>query len=616
MLKPQATQTRELVSLDGLWSFDLVNGDIEQQRPWSKPLQRDLEVPVPASYNDIFVDREIHDHVGWVVYQRRVILPRGWSGQRCFVRFEAATHRGRVYVDDKFVTEHVGGYTPFDAEVTDLVQPGQEFRLTITVNNELTNTTIPPGKIETHESGKKSQRYYHDFYNYSGLARSVWLYSVPTQHIEDVTITTDVDGTTGIVNYVVKTNDSSLCERVLVQIVDERGQLVAEASGSRGHVRVKSAKLWQPGAAYLYQFRASAQTHDGQLLDTYSVPTGIRTISVRGNQFLINDKPFYFTGFGKHEDSAVRGKGHDPAYMVHDFQLMDWIGANSFRTSHYPYAEEVMEFADRHGIVVIDETPAVGLNLAISSGLFGGIITPTWSPDFCNEQTCEAHAQSIRELIARDKNHACVVLWSIANEPSSSEAGAREYFEPLVKLTRELDPSRPICFVNVMFATFENDLISDLFDVLCLNRYYGWYTQMGDLKTAEIKLESELLGWEKKYGKPMLMTEYGADTLAGLHSLYDLPWSEDFQVRLYQMYHSVHDRVKSMVGEQVWNFADFQTSIQIFRVDGNKKGIFTRDRKPKAAAHALQQRWLSIRTQNNTKPRDSGSHGRYTPGVS
>lgn len=262
--------------------------------------------------------------------------------------------------------------------------------------------------------------------------------------------------------------------------------------------------------------------------------------------------------------------------------------------------------------LVIDETPAVGLNLAIASGLFGGVKTPTWSADTCNDQTREAHAQSIRELIARDKNHPCVVLWSIANEPSSSEEGAREYFEPLVKVTREADPSRPVCFVNVMFAKFNDCLISDLFDVLCLNRYYGWYISQGDLKTAEIQLEEELRGWEKKYTKPMIMTEYGADTMAGLHSLHNLPWSEEFQVQFYEMYHRVHDRIESMAGEQVWNFADFQTAIQIFRIDGNKKGIFTRDRKPKAIAHELRKRWTQIRAQQNqvTKQRQIAQSSR------
>ena len=105
--------------------------------------------------------------------------------------------------------------------------------------------------------------------------------------------------------------------------------------------------------------------------DAYSLPVGIRTVEIDGARFLINDEPFYFRGFGKHEDTAVRGKGHDDVFMVHDFALMEWLGANSFRTSHYPYAEEVLEYADRHGIVVIDETPAVGINIGLGGGVFG-----------------------------------------------------------------------------------------------------------------------------------------------------------------------------------------------------------------------------------------------------
>ncbi|KAF2730353.1 beta-glucuronidase [Polyplosphaeria fusca] len=597
MLKPQSTSTRELVSLDGLWKFGLVTDDLEQTRPWTKPLDSGLEAPVPASYNDIFVDPKIHDHVGWVVYQRAIRVPRGWTQDKYFIRVEAATHEGRVYVNDKLVAEHIGGYTPFDAEVTQLVKPGEEFRVTIAVNNELTNTTIPPGFIVTTETGARKQTYLHDFYNYAGLARSVWLYNVPDQHINDVTITTDLKESTGIIKYSIDTTSSS--GKITVQILDEDQKTVANASGLKGEIKVASAKLWNPGAAYLYQFKVSLHDSNGTVLDEYTVATGIRKVEVRGNKFLINNKPFYFTGFGRHEDTAVRGKGHDQAYMVHDFALMDWIGANSFRTSHYPYAEEVMDYADRKGIVVIDETPAVGLNLAISSGLFGGIKRETWSEETCNDQTREANAQAIRELVARDKNHPCVVMWSIANEPASSEEGAREYFEPLVKVAREADPTRPVCFINVMFAKYNDCLISDLFDVLCLNRYYGWYISQGDLAAAEVQLEEELRGWEKKYNKPMLMTEYGADTLAGLHSLHNLPWSEEFQVQYYDMYHRVFDRIESMTGEQVWNFADFQTAIQIFRIDGNKKGIFTRDRKPKAIAHELRKRWTKIRAQGN-----------------
>ena len=593
MLKPRSTETRELVNLDGIWRFalDADAGD----GSWRSDLPGTLEVAVPASYNDQFVDAHIRDHVGWVYYQRDVRVPRGWSGERVVLRFDAATHEARVYVDGHLVAEHVGGYTPFEADLTDIVEPGRQFRLTVGVNNELTNTTIPPGTISVSQDGRRTQTYLHDFYNYAGLARSVWLYSTPRVRVDDIVIATDVHDRAGLVRYrVAHTGDAA----VRVAVLDAAGVEVAAAAGAEGEARIDDVTLWQPGAAYLYRLRVVLL--DGEsVLDAYEEPFGVRTVEVRGRQFLINGEPFYFTGFGKHEDTAVRGKGHDDAYLVHDFQLMDWIGANSFRTSHYPYAEEVLEFADRHGIVVIDETAAVGLNLGVHSGLTGKPATPTFSPDTLNDDTRAAHAQHLRELIARDKNHPSVVMWCIANEPATNEDGAREYFEPLVNLAHELDPTRPLTYAVVMFATFRNDQVVDLFDVVSLNRYYGWYVASGDLATAESYLRADIQGWVDRVDKPIMMTEYGADTQAGVHSIWDQPWTEEYQAAFLVMHHRVFDEFPEFVGEQVWNFADFQTSNGIHRVDGNKKGVFTRDRKPKSAAFVLRARWRAL---GNRKP--------------
>lgn len=593
-LKPQHTTTRELVNLDGLWKFALATED-DPSDSWTAILPKDLECPVPASYNDIFADRKIHDHVGWVLYQRDVIVPKGWSEERFLIRAEAATHNGRIYVNDEFLAEHSGGYTPFEADITHLVSAGEKFRLTIAVNNELTFETIPPGMVSVDNStGRKIQTYMHDFYNYAGLARSVWLYSVPEQHITDVTVVTDVENTTGLIHYDVKVSGkSNSTGSVKVSVIDEGGNVVSNATGANGTAEVADVNLWQPGAAYLYQFEVSIVDSNDKVIDTYIVPTGVRTVEVKGHEFLINGKPFYFTGFGAHEDSEIRGKGHDQAYMVHDFQLRKWMGANSFRTSHYPYAEEVMDFADRNGVVVIDETAAVGLNIALQGGVQGAP-TETWVA----LNTSIAHEQGIRELISRDKNHPSIVMWVIANEPAAQEEGAREYFEPLAKLARELEPSRPITYANQGAATPETDLIMDLFDVICVNRYFGWYEQTGDLEAAEIALEEELRLWQDTYDKPIIMSEYGADTLAGLHSILAVPFSEEFQVDMLDMYHRVFDRIDAMAGEHVWNFADFQTSIGIRRVDGNKKGVFTRDRKPKAAAHSLKKRWTGLAAGN------------------
>ena len=548
---------------------------------------------MPASYNDLFVDAAVRDHVGWVWYQRAVRVPRGWSGERVFVRVDAATHEGRVYVNDELVAEHIGGYTPFEADITDKVTAGDEIRLTIGVSNVLTNVTIPPGSVTVTADGRKKQTYLHDFYNYAGLARSVWLYSAPDARVDDITIVTDVDGSDGIVRYDVATTGGAAGAEVRVRISDASGTPVGEATGASGEVRITDVTLWQPGAGYLYELVAEIVRGE-EVVDSYPLAVGVRTVEVVGNTFLINGTPFYFTGFGKHEDTAVRGKGHDDAYLVHDFELLRWMGANSFRTSHYPYAEEVLEYADRQGIVVIDETAAVGLNYSVIGGFFGGPVVPTFGPDSVNDQTQAAHAQALRELIARDKNHPSVVMWSIANEPDSGVDGAREYFEPLATLTRELDPTRPITFVNVMLATFEQDRIADLFDVLCLNRYVGWYFLTGDLDKAARVLTRDLTAWAEAYGKPIVMTEYGADTVAGFHSATAAPWSEEFQADFLATYHAVFDLIPGVVGEHIWNFADFATQVSTHRVGGNKKGVFTRERTPKAAAAEIRKRWQAI----------------------
>ncbi|MEE1621795.1 beta-glucuronidase [Zafaria sp. Z1313] len=590
MLKPQDGPTRDVRLLDGLYRFRVDHeGTGFDERWFDAALATDLEMAVPGSYNDVFPDPAIRNHVGWVWYQREVSVPAGWDGSRVLIRLDAATHEGRVFVDGTEVAAHAGGYTPFGADITDHVRPGERFRLTIAVNNELTQASIPPGRVETGADGRRIQRYLHDFYNYSGLHRSVRLVSVPATHVADLTVVTGLDGARGEIGYTVRLDGAAGGEQVGVRVLDADGTQVGAAEGAAGTVVVDDVVPWRPGAGYLYRLLAEVR-RDGVLVDSYELPVGVRTVEVRGTEFLINGEPFHFTGFGMHEDHGTIGKGHNDALMVADFRLLDWTGANSFRTAHYPYSEEVMDYADRHGIVVIDETAAVGLNMMFG-GVFEGAARPTYVPGEVDAATAASHRNAIRELIARDKNRPSVVLWSIANEPNAQEEGARGYFEPLAALARELDPTRPIGYVNVMFDGPDKTRIEDLFDVCMLNRYYGWYTHTGDLPGAEAALEAELRTWAETFGKPILLTEYGADTMPGQHSLHAAPWSEEYQAEFLDMYHRVFDRIDAVVGEHVWNFADFQTSVGIMRVDGNKKGVFTRDRRPKAAAHALRRRW-------------------------
>ena len=589
MLRPQDTAARECKSLTGLWRFRLDGAGEGRSAEWFKrPLADAREMAVPASFNDIVADPAVREYFGDVWYQTTVRVPRGWDGQRIVLHFESATHRATVWVNDAEVVSHEGGYTPFEAEVTEHLQAGDEARITVVVNNTLNWQSIPPGVIEDTPYGKR-QIYWHDFFNYAGIHRPMWLYATGRAHLADVTVVTGLDGADGTIEYATEAQDAGGAE-VRVVLRDAGGAEVATGTGPSGTLTVENVHRWAPGDGYLYDLEIQLVGDDGDLLDRYHQSVGVRTVAVDGTRFLINGEPFYFTGFGKHEDIAVIGKGHNDAYLLRDFELLKWIGANSFRTSHYPYSQDVLDYADRQGIVIIDETAAVGLNMGLGGGIFGGQGYTTFSPETVNDRTREVHAQAIRELVARDKNHPSVVLWSIANEPESDTEGAERYFKPLFELTKELDPTRPVGFVNVLLAPYPTCRVSQFGDVVMLNRYYGWYVNTGDLEAAEQAWEEELKGWASE-GKPIIITEYGADTYPGLHSLDVQPWSEEYQVAFLEMNHRVFDRIDAVIGEQVWAFADFATTSGIMRVGGNKKGVFTRDRQPKAAAHALRRRW-------------------------
>jgi beta-glucuronidase len=589
MLRPQDTTSRERKNLDGIWAFRL-DGDSagRYQRWYAAPLTDARDMAVPASFNDIAADAAVKDYFGDIWYQRTIRVPRGWDGQRVVLHFESATHRASVWVDDHEVVSHEGGYTPFEADITEFVAAGDEIRVTALVNNTLSFQSIPPGVIEQTPAGAR-QIYWHDFFNYAGLHRSVWLSATPQARIEDVTVTTGVDGATGSVAWSAEAVDQDGLDLAVV-LRDATGAEVARGTGPTGSLEVPDVHLWAPGKGYLYDLEVQLVDDAGTVRDSIHQNIGVRTVEVRGTQFLINGEPFYFKGFGMHEDHSVIGKAHSNAHLVNDFELLDWAGANSFRTSHYPYSEDVLDYADRHGVVVIDETAAVGLNMGLGGGIFGGQGHTTFSPATINDSSREVHAQAIRELVARDKNHPSVVLWSIANEPESQTEAAETYFRPLFQVTRQADPTRPVGFVNVGLAPHGSCRVSQFADVLMLNRYYGWYENIGDLAGAEIAWTKELQGWASE-GKPIIITEYGADTIPGNHSLTPQPWSEEYQVDYLDMNHRVFDSVDAVVGEHVWNFADFATTSGIMRVDGNKKGVFTRDRRPKSAAFALRRRW-------------------------
>lgn len=591
MLYPIQTKTRSVYSLNGIWAFKQGNNDVQSL------LDTDEVMVVPSSFNDIVVDKEKRRFVGDNWYELMVAIPAVSDDEELVVRFGSVTHQAMVYADGQLIGKHKGGFTPFECLVPSELYGLDQFRLTVCANNELNYTTLPVGNYseEVDENGQivKTVKENFDFFNYAGIQRNVHLYKRPKNRVDDIVIRTELNNelTQAVVHVEVATVGQY--DSIRIHIFNQEGQELGLLEN--GRIVIDNPRLWEVLDAYLYT--AKVELFDGEsLLDTYCEQFGLRSVAVENGQFFINGKPFYFKGFGKHEDTFINGRGFNEAANLMDLNLLKDIGANSFRTSHYPYSEEMMRLADRLGIVVIDEVPAVGLfqlfNAALNLTGDSDEVKNTWEV----MQTKDAHELVIDELIARDKNHPSVVMWVVANEPAGHEKGARAYFEPLIQRMRDRDPSnRPVTLVNIMTATPDKDEVMDLVDVVCLNRYYGWYVAHGDLKMAEKGLRKELGTWQELYpDKPILITEYGADTLPGLHSMWDIPYTEEFQVDYYDMNHRVFDSISNVVGEQVWNFADFEITVGLIRIQGNHKGLFSRNRQPKQIVREIKKRWTAI----------------------
>ena len=593
MLYPLETETRIIHSLDGIWRFrfDPRSGRESEgleKKIYQYPLKDTISMPVPSAWNDMFEDQKDREFCGWVWYEKEFTLPPAAQEESLILRFGSATHRAKVFLNGEPVTDHKGGFTPFAVDITDRIIVGTN-RLTVALENILDFTTLPVGNYSEKERTNTPN---FDFFNYAGLQRHVLICRVPRKRIEDIIVISDYRKDTGMAEYgIALTGEGELT----VEVLDEEGRAVVSGKGSEGSLEWEGVTLWQPRKAYLYTLQATLR--EGETVrDIYREPFGVRRVTVRNGRFLINEKPFYFKGFGKHEDAAVRGRAVDEVMNIKDIRLIKWMGGNSLRTSHYCYSEEYMRLCDREGIVVIDEVPAVGLMVGFGAELFsggGGDRPKTWEA----MKTAEHHREVIGEMISRDKNHPCVVMWSVGNEPESWAEGAAEYFGPLLDLARESDPQgRPATCVLMQNRNGGPDLVAPLTDVICLNRYYGWYFSGGaGLDKAMVGLAAELEQWQKELpDKPVIFTEYGADTVAGLHDTGTVMFTEEYQDQYYRANHRVFDRFPQVTGEQAWNFADFATAQGIIRVQGNKKGLFTRERQPKRAVFTLKERWEAI----------------------
>ena len=573
--RPETNLCREAIPLDGIWQCTAEAGD------WSAGLLRHVPIAVPGSWNEQLAEAGLMNHTGTLWYQRDVLIPARAAGQTILLHFGSADYDAVIYWNGEEVGRSGVLMMPFTVDLTGIAEPGYTGRLVVRIDAELPDHA-PMQRVRREDyraEGRYKDEYFppvrFDFFPIGGLNRPVHLCLVPGR-LDCPVIQTGWGGVCGTLQLTWR-GDAEI-DHTHVYLDDAP---LGEVAAGAFEARPDWVKPWSPDHPHLYTLRIDQLDQNGEVADRLTRRIGFRTVRVDANRLLLNGEPITLRGFGKHEDTPIAGRGRNLPALVKDFRLLQWCGANSVRTSHYPYDDAFLDMADEMGILVISEVFSVNLDFRKVA-----------------EGDVAHHIAAARRLIARDGHHASVIAWSLSNEPGYlGEAEYREesapYWEALFTAAREMDPTRPMTVANVQYAG-EDDPAFAWCDFLSVNRYYGWYHEPGQLERAGQALRGLFDRLADVHGKPIFVSEFGADAVAGMHATTDQMWTEEYQADLIAAYWREIEAHPAVIGGHVWNFADFRTAQHGRRAVMNRKGVFTRERDPKRAAFTLRALWGAV----------------------
>lgn len=586
MIRPQSNAFRDRIDLSGVWRVRFDPDGVGEASGWSAGIGEGFALAVPGSWNEQLAEAGFMNYVGAAWLETEVFVPTGHEGRRIDLRFGSADYEAKVWADGVFLGSSGPAMLPFELDATATARPGQVLRIVVRVSNEL--PVDGPTQRVTRQDYVDERRIRDeylptvrfDFFPYGGLNRPVHLTATPRTRIEAVRATAGLNGGHGTLRIDADlSGGTGLVATVSGHGQEARTEVVQQGALASMALKLADVRPWSPSDPALYRLTLDLLDAVGGVIDRVDLDIGFRDVRINGSSLLLNGEPIQLRGFGKHEDSPIRGRGLDLPLLVRDFQLLRWTGANSVRTSHYPYSEEFLDFADREGMLIIGEAFSINLDFRrVTDG------------------TLEAHKAAVEALIRRDVHRPSVIAWSLANEPGYlAEPEYRErsgpYWKALFDHARAVDASRPLTHANVGYAGID-DPAFEVADICSINRYYGWYQSPGRIDEAAALLRADLDHLSER-GKPLFVAEFGADALAGQHSTTDQLFTEEYQADLIAALWGVIADHPACIGGHVWNFADFRTAQHGRRVVLNLKGIFTRDRQPKRAAFQLRDLWNS-----------------------
>jgi len=470
--------------------------------------------------------------------------------RRALLYFGAVNYDAHVYVNGNHVGHHIGGFTPFNYDVTDQLKDGENFVI-VKVDNKRHAEDVPTQIF--------------DWWNYGGITRDVLLVDVPETYVENYSLQlVSLEGRR--LAFSVKLNKAEAGRRVTLSIPELKlkKELITAADGTATTFMKAKPVLWSPSTPKLYKVDI---TMDGE---TLSDEIGFRKIETRGKQILLNGEPIFLKGISIHEEKPNGGGRANCTEDAHT--LLSWakeLGCNFVRLAHYPHNEYAVREAERMGILVWSEIPVYW--------------TIAWK-NFATYQNAEAQ---LHDMIARDHNRANVIIWSIANEtPHSPERD--QFLGRLATYARTQDSTRLISMaMEVTGASNYHNRLQDnmnkYVDVVSFNQYIGWYRDVND---------APKMTWEIPYNKPVIISEFGGGAKAGYHGEKNQRWTEEFQENLYRENTAMLDKIEGLAGTTPWILKDFRsprrvlTGIQDYY---NRKGLFSDDGQKKKAFFVLKE---------------------------
>jgi beta-glucuronidase len=405
-----------------------------------------------------------------------------------------------------------------------------------------------------------------DWWNYGGLTRSVSLITVPEAFIDQYDLHLSRTEDSVIEGWVIM-DGPVRGAKALVEIPElgaKTTAMVGDAGLAAIRLEVKGLKRWSPETPKLYKVRISA----GQ--DSIEEQIGFRTVEVRGTEILLNGKPIFLRGISIHAEAPYRtGR----AYSEKDAEtLLGWareLGCNFVRLAHYPHDETMLRAADKMGLLVWSENPVF------------------WALQFDNPQVLAKAEQQLEEEIGTSRNHAAIILWSVANETPITDART-SFIAAEAAHARELDPTRLITAALLVRAEGDTKIVDDplgkALDVIGANEYIGWYEKKPE--TADITQ------WRIDYQKPVIMSEFGGDAKVGLHGRKTERWTEEYQADIYRHQLGMMNRIPQLRGMSAWILVDFRSPIRPLagiQDEFNRKGLISEQGKKKQAYFILQK---------------------------